>query len=165
MATRFAASVAFGSRTTQSLRTGAVLLLIRRKSYHIEVSNVARKGLTQLTITGPGVPGLIASMTATLAIHGGSIKELHAADSLKESGFPAEEGQIRDVITVYNYRTKKQFEDDELESLAEAVLESTRSPMTAVSIVKAELDKMKSEHTEPHPGNIKIIRKDSFKTL
>jgi len=32
-------------------------------SYHVEVDNTARGDATQLTITGPDVPGLLAAMT------------------------------------------------------------------------------------------------------
>jgi hypothetical protein len=140
------------------------------RTYHVEVSNVARKNLTQLVITGPGVPGLLASMTVTLAMNGGSIKELVAADAYKEGGIPAVKGQIRDVITVYNYRTGKQFEDADLQSLAEAVLESTKAPINVVSMVQTEIQlaiarREQNESNDTHSGTVTIIPKGNFTQL
>lgn len=141
-----------------------------RHSYHVEVSNLEHKNRTQIVVTGPGRLGLLASMCVTLANKGGSIKELHAADSFKEGGLPANykgfERPIRDVICVVDYKTGQPFLDDELQDLAESIMNSTRSPMKVVSAIKKEIDYIhqQADH-ESDEGNITVIQKDRFKGL
>lgn len=112
-------------------------------SYHIEVSNLAKQDITQLVITGKGVPGLLASICVTLTMKGGDIKELHAAENvLKEDGRPLTlaSDEIRDVIFVVHQKTGTAFPDDELYDLGQSILAATVSPMDVISIVKKELD-------------------------
>ena len=49
--------------------------------FTIEASNALRHGATALTVRGPDVDGLLASMTAALAVRGCSLVELHAKRS------------------------------------------------------------------------------------
>ena len=48
------------------------------KYYYVEVSNAERPDATRITVRGPDVDGILASMTVALAQEGASLKELHA---------------------------------------------------------------------------------------
>ena len=48
------------------------------KYYCVEVSNADRPDATRITVRGPDVDGILASMTVALAQQGCSLKELHA---------------------------------------------------------------------------------------
>jgi hypothetical protein len=143
-------------------------------SYHIEVNNAERKDATKLTVTGPDVPGLLASMTVALAVKGCSLKELHAADekganSFKDPSEPhrkhVEEAphQIKDIFFVVNRETGSQFEDDSLEDLARSLLESTKSPMNVLCVSGAMRKLERMDENMQHPakmadkGHITII--------
>jgi len=183
-----AVSSSTSTTTTSSITTGNNIYSVRflsssaspnnatkpqRPFYHIEVSNVARQGVTQIVVSGPGTLGLLASMCVTLATRGGSIKELYAADSLKERGFtysgPYIAKPIRDIITCVDYQTGKAFRDDQLQDIANAILDSTRAPMKVVNAVKQEMTKIldaSNEDTHEYDrGEITVIPSDRFKGL
>ena len=107
--------------------------------YHIEASNAARDDATQLTVSGPDVDGILASMTVALAVQGCSLVELHAAKSVDCSSVSLREDdqQIKDVFAVVNRNTGQRFEDEELEGLANALLESLKTPMNTLSVTGA----------------------------
>ena len=113
--------------------------------YHIEVSNIAKQDITQLIITGKGVPGLLASTCVTLTIKGGDIKELHAADNIlkEDSRHPhLDQDEIRDVFYIVHQKTGKAFPDSGLCDLGQSILSATSiSPTKIVNVVKSELDK------------------------
>jgi hypothetical protein len=120
--------------------------------YHIEASNalegVDADGIptvvyaTKLTVTGPDIDGILASMTVALAVRGCSLVSLHAAKS-EDTGFRSSSGsianakeganqgddRIKDVFYVVDRLTGQPFMDDELYDLAESLLESLRKPM------------------------------------
>lgn len=107
--------------------------------YHIEASNAANPDLTQLTVSGPDVDGILASMTVSLALQGCSLVELHATKN--EPGISHNmnsSSQIKDTFLVVNRVTGKQFDDTELESLAKCLLESLQTPMNTLSRTTAE---------------------------
>jgi UTP:GlnB (protein PII) uridylyltransferase len=117
------------------------------KKYHVEVSNLARKDATQIIVTGPGVLGLLASMCVTLATKGSSIKNLHSIDSLS-----------RDIITVVDSKTGRAFADEDLQDLAQAVLESTRAPQKVVTAVKKDIKTILAQEADSiEEGNITVI--------
>lgn len=113
--------------------------------YHVEVSNIAKQDITQVIITGKGVPGLLASICVTLTIKGGDIKELHAADNIlkEDSRHPhLTQDEIRDVFYVVQQQTGTSFPDSDLYDLGQAILSAiTISPMKIVTVVKSELEK------------------------
>ena len=132
----------------------------------VEASNAVRKDATALTVTGPDVDGILASMTAALALRGCSLIELHAKrkvsglsiaeieedgvfasqqDASSTSDRPTTLG-VQDVFYVVDRNTGEPFEDDELHDLAQSLLEATRTPMNAIG-VKAVINELeKSNH-------------------
>jgi hypothetical protein len=119
------------------------------KYYHIEASNAERPDATKLTVRGPDVDGILASMTVALAVKGCSLVELHAAMAMDCSHDHVVEDQhlIKDVFFVVNRQTGKPFEDEELQGLAESLLEAAKSPMKAVSMKGADSE---VENMEAH---------------
>jgi uncharacterized ferredoxin-like protein len=138
----------------------------------IEASNATRSDATALVVTGPDVDGILASMTAALALRGCSLIELHAkrkasiltiaetdqdgvtssststtpANTDETNSLSAPPMHVQDVFYVVDRATGKPFEDDELRDLAQSLLEATRTPMNAIS-VKAVINELeKSNH-------------------
>lgn len=111
--------------------------------FTIEASNAIRPNATALTVQGPDVDGLLASMTAALSVRGCSIVEIHA-----QRAHPEEESDqtINDVFYVVKRDTAQPFDDDELEELAEGLLDATRTPMN-VNTVKAAMHELESTNT------------------
>lgn len=111
--------------------------------FTIEASNAIRDNATTLTVRGPDVDGLMASMTAALAVRGCSLLEIHA-----QRAHPNEEDdtEIQDVFYVVKRETGEQFDDDELEPLAQGLLDSTRTPMN-VNSVKAAMHELESTNS------------------
>lgn len=104
--------------------------------FQIEASNAARNGVTCLTVRGPDVDGILASMTAALAVRGCSLVELHAGRRIN-----SDRDEIEDVFYVLDRETGKPFDDDDLEDLAMSLLDSTRTPMN-VTAVKSRLHEL-----------------------
>jgi Transmembrane protein 65 len=121
-------------------------------NYTIEASNAIRESATALTVRGPDVDGLLASMTAALAVRGCSIVEIHAQQVAMtamedDDDSSSNDGKmIQDVFYVVNRETGAQFDDEELEELAEALLDSTRQPMNIIK-VKAQVHELESTNS------------------
>jgi hypothetical protein len=134
---------------------------------------VNRSGIptTVLTVRGPDVDGVLASMTAALAAHGCSLIELHAGrgkESLVDTtrnvtgdaeGDPTPSSSsaaasspalIEDVFHVVKRETSEPYDDEELEDLAKTLLEATRSPVNvhAVKSKMMELEKLNANLCE-----------------
>jgi Transmembrane protein 65 len=114
--------------------------------YTIEASNAVRDNATSLTVKGPDVDGLLASMTAALAVRGCSIVEIHAQRMESTSEDDPSDKMINDVFYVVNRETGEQYDDEELEELAEALLDSTRAPMN-INVVKAQVHELESTNS------------------
>jgi hypothetical protein len=108
--------------------------------YRIEANNAARKDATQLTVSGPDIDGILASMTVALAVKGCSLVELHAAKSVDMGSsfhrFMDEEHvpMIHDVFYVVQRSTGTAFRDEDLEPLAKSLLDSLKTPMNLVGV-------------------------------
>ena len=111
--------------------------------FEIEASNAIRKNATALTVRGPDVDGLLASMTAALSVRGCSIIEIHAK---RQHDDDEADRMIEDVFYVVQRDTKKPFDDDDLEELARGLLDSTRTPMN-VNTVKAAMHELESTNS------------------
>ncbi len=111
--------------------------------FTIEASNAVRENATALTVRGPDVDGLMASMTAALAVRGCSIIEIHAQRAHPND---LEDKEIEDVFYVVKRETGNAFDDDELEELAEGLLDSTRTPMN-VNTVKAAMHELENTNS------------------
>jgi hypothetical protein len=136
----------------------------REFDFTIEASNANASGTanrsgipsTILTVRGPDVDGILASMTAALAAHGCSLVELHAGRGkravMEAAASTANRGDdddgtravIEDVFHVVKRETSQPYDDDELEDLAKTLLEATRSPVNvhAVKSKMMELEKL-----------------------
>ncbi|CAJ1950600.1 unnamed protein product [Cylindrotheca closterium] len=109
--------------------------------YHIEVSNAHNPSLTQLTVTGPDVDGILASMTVALAVQGCSLVELYASkneDCSISRSTGTESNNIKDVFLVVDRTTGQQFQDDQLRPLGASLLESLKTPINTLSMTGAK---------------------------
>ena len=108
------------------------------KYYRVEVSNAARPDATKITVQGPDVDGILASMTVALAQQGCSLKELHAgyanlSETLSYESRNAEGSEIEDIFFVAQHTTGKPFPDDALPELGQSLLKALRKPMPCLS--------------------------------
>lgn len=111
--------------------------------FTVEASNAVRPDATALTVEGPDVDGVLASMTAALAMQGCSIVEISAKrappkdDSVGKNTSSSSSGGIKDVFFVVDRETGEPFEDDQLEKVARTLLEATRTPLRNLDSVQA----------------------------
>ena len=104
--------------------------------FEIESSNAIRDNATTLIVRGPDVDGLLASMTAALAVRGCSLVELHAMPRTVGDRNEQNSGDIEDIFHIVKRETGEPFDDCELEELAQGLLESTKTPMNAFAAKK-----------------------------
>ena len=120
--------------------------------FTIEASNALRSDCTALTVRGPDVDGLLASLTAALAVRGCSLVELHARrshthlQSDKNAVLDPSDRAIDDVFYVIQRETGLPFDDEDLEDLARGLLDATRTPMN-VNSVKAAMHELENTNT------------------
>ena len=132
------------------------------KYYRIEVSNIARPDATKITVRGPDVDGILASMTVSLAQHGCSLKELHAGYMAETVSFEKHVGgdQIEDVFFVAQQTTGEPFEDDHLEELGQSLLRSLENPLTTLSGKELDPEKLNSDVQDCSEENqISVLKK------
>lgn len=126
------------------------------KYYHIEADNAERSDATRLTVTGPDVDGILASMTVTLAVKGCSLVELHAgrASDCSHDHVVEDTHLISDTFYVVQRETGQPFPDDALNDLATSLLEAAKTPMKAVGMTgsKRKIDILEAYVKE----NVKI---------
>jgi hypothetical protein len=108
--------------------------------FQVEASNAVRKDATALKVRGPDVDGLLASMTAALSVRGCSIVEIQAKREEEK------ENMIVDVFYVVSRETGKPFDDDDLEELAQGLIDATRTPMN-VNTVKAAMHELENKNS------------------
>ena len=125
--------------------------------YHIEASNAEFKDATVLTVRGPDVDGILASMTVALAVKGCSLMQLHAAvdadvshdrNNHTHSSSSNEVELIKDIFYVVDRATGQPFPDDQLQELALALLEATQAPLNVLSMKGAVDELEKLDHHE-----------------
>lgn len=133
--------------------------------FTVEASNALRPDATALTVEGPDVDGVLASMTTALSKQGCSIIEISAkrAPPVKDGSLgiiPSNNSRaIRDVFYVVDRETGEPFEDDQLEMVAQALLEATRTPLRNFDILHAAV----VHETAESPLDSSFS--DKFKTL
>lgn len=103
--------------------------------FTVEVSNTVRSDATALTVEGPDVDGVLASMTTALAKQGCSIVEISAKRVLAKG--TSGRNAIKDTFFVVDSTTGEPFEDDQLEMVARSLLESTRTPLRSLELARA----------------------------
>ena len=106
-------------------------------AYHIEASNADRNDATVLTIRGPNIDGVLASLTSTLAASGFSLVELTAKQTDDDS--------IEDVFLITKHGVR--VPDNELDGLATALLDATRSPLNAY-VFRERVQTLEEENME-----------------
>ena len=119
--------------------------------FTVEASNALRPDATALTVQGPDVDGVLASMTTALSKQGCSIVEISAKRAPPKEkgsglGLSEQSAGIKDVFYVVDRESGEPFEDDKLETVARALLEATRTPLRSIDAVHAAVvhDKMDS---------------------
>jgi hypothetical protein len=124
------------------------------KYYRVEVSNAARPDATKITVRGPDVDGILASMTVALAQEGCSLKELHAgyanlSETLSYESRNADASEIEDIFFVAQHTTGKPFPDEALPDLGKTLLKALRKPMACLSGKKEE-DEVDLDEDQQH---------------
>lgn len=153
----------FGVITGSCLALGNLLLIDTERSstlklkaltdeqefaFEVEASNAARPDATTLTVRGPDVDGLLASMTAALTASGMSLLEMHASSRDTPVGVDILSGKnIEDVFVVQKGDTKMPVENEELEDLARRLLAATKDPLSTLSL-KARAKELEEENNE-----------------
>eukprot|EP00565_Helicotheca_tamesis_P002370 CAMPEP_0185740836 /NCGR_PEP_ID=MMETSP1171-20130828/38637_1 /TAXON_ID=374046 /ORGANISM="Helicotheca tamensis, Strain CCMP826" /LENGTH=275 /DNA_ID=CAMNT_0028412765 /DNA_START=285 /DNA_END=1112 /DNA_ORIENTATION=+ len=110
-------------------------------AFEVEASNRLRRDATALTVRGPDIDGLLASMTSALTSQGCSLVELHA--SPRESS--GSDGTVEDIFIVRQRGSKTQIDDDKLGELSRALLAATKDPLLAHSL-KAQVTELEAEN-------------------
>jgi hypothetical protein len=110
--------------------------------FQIEASNAARVDATALTVRGPDLDGILASMTAALVVRGCSLVELHAMyKTTGETEGNNEDREIVDTFYVVDRETGEPFHDEDLEDLAKSILDATRTPMN-ITVVRSKMKEL-----------------------
>lgn len=115
-------------------------------AFEVEASNRVRSDATAITVKGPDVDGVLASMTAALSAAGYSVVELHAQrrhEAADETRFT--EGTYEDIFIVRPRGSKDKVPDDELEDLAHTVLAACKDPLSSHSL-KAQVINLKEDN-------------------
>jgi hypothetical protein len=130
--------------------------------FTVEASNALRPDATALTVEGPDVDGVLASMISALANQGCSIVEISAKRApAKDTLGISYSGKIKDVFYVVDQESGEPFEDDQLEIVAQALLEATRTPLRNYDFVRAAVVHNKPEEDSPLDSSFS----DKFKML
>eukprot|EP00527_Entomoneis_sp_CCMP2396_P004271 CAMPEP_0198141060 /NCGR_PEP_ID=MMETSP1443-20131203/4131_1 /TAXON_ID=186043 /ORGANISM="Entomoneis sp., Strain CCMP2396" /LENGTH=182 /DNA_ID=CAMNT_0043803675 /DNA_START=119 /DNA_END=667 /DNA_ORIENTATION=+ len=157
-------AVTASTSTSQQWRMFTANPLYDYNNYHIEASNAARDDCTQLVVTGPDVDGVLASMTIALALQGCSVVDLHAAKSgfsdrheiimvEKKDNDDNEDdnvAMIQDVFSVIHRKTGKKFKNEQLQVLAQSLLQALNTPIkTLGSLADAKAASKKKKVLTP----------------
>ncbi|KAL7526610.1 hypothetical protein ACHAWF_001846 [Thalassiosira exigua] len=133
--------------------------------FEVEVDNEVHPGYTTVTVRGPDVDGVLASITASIASIGCSVVELHASprDHYIEEGEASSEAQgksisslldhlvtsqtriMEDVFLIRDRSTQQAIDNDDLDDLARTVLAAAKDPLNSHSL-KAQVDDLQMEN-------------------
>ena len=108
-------------------------------AFEVEASNAFKDDATTLTIRGPDVDGVLASMTSALAGMNCSLVSLDAHST--------EKGTIEDVFTVVKHGTGGKIDDDDLDALALGLLEATQKPVNTYTF-KAQMKELEDKNRQ-----------------
>jgi len=106
-------------------------------AFEVEASNDVRDDATVITVKGPDVDGVLASLTATLTLHKCSLLEVNAH---KKSGSVDGFDMIEDVFVIIDQSTKKKLKDEDLEDLCASLLSASREGATLLKYKVKELE-------------------------
>jgi len=102
-------------------------------AYEILASNKVRPDATVITVKGPDISGILASMTTAMSESNYDLVEVRATTSGRRNDDDTSKSWIDDVMVVR--KGKCQVPNDELDGLAQLLLEATRSP---INLLKAQ---------------------------
>ena len=124
-------------------------------AFEVECSNKIRNDATAITVRGPDVDGILASMTAALSASGYSVLELRGTHHKvrddggtdDESGLftTSNDGTYEDTFIVRPRGSKMQVPDDDLEELAHTVLAACKDPLSSHSL-KAQVQDLRADN-------------------
>jgi hypothetical protein len=110
--------------------------------FEIDVSNKKRRDATTVTVRGPDVDGLLASLTATISAQGLSLVELHANPHTPESS-----GVVEDVFVLRprGNLPHVQIDDRDLAELGRVLLAACKDPLGSHSL-KTQVQVLQDEN-------------------
>lgn len=130
--------------TKQSTRLKLEALSMEQEfEFEIDVSNKQRRDATTVTVTGPDVDGVLASLTAAITSNGYSLVELHAASRAHADGTHIVEDVF--VIRPRGQSVKGQIDDRDLDEVGQILFAACRDPLSAHSL-KTQVHDLKSEN-------------------
>ena len=123
-------------------------------AFEVECSNKVRKDATAITVRGPDVDGILASMTAALSASGYSVLELRGTHhrvsddgGSEDSGIFAlgNDGTYEDTFIVRPRGSTAQVPDDDLEELGHTILAACKDPLSSHSL-KAQVQDLRADN-------------------
>lgn len=124
-----------------------------RSAFSIHMSNGERDNATAITVEGPDVPMLIASLTAVLASHSCDVSDFRGGLDQERRG------RVRDVF--YVTRGGEQLDQAELEPLARAILDASADSGKQESLAAANAA-LRSENIALRAANEALRRRLSL---
>jgi hypothetical protein len=121
-----------------------------RSAFSVRLSNDERDDATAVTVEGPDVSMLIASLTAVLASHGCDVSDFTGGVDKERQGC------VRDVF--YVTRSGEQLDSAELESLARAILDASAGGSGQQSLTAANAT-LRSENVALRAANEALRRR------
>lgn len=131
--------------------------------FEVEADNERHPGYTTVTVRGPDVDGVLASISAAIASAGCSVVELTAENRDKAKrgdAMDSEDGSIakmvdhlvhpnrthfEDVFLIKDRATQQAIGNDDLDGLARSVLSAAKDPLNSHSL-KNQLEAMRIEN-------------------
>jgi hypothetical protein len=110
--------------------------------FEIDVSNKKRRDATTVTVKGPDVDGVLASLTATISAQGLSLVELHANPRTPESPDVVEDVF---VLRPRGQLPQVQIDDRDLEELGRVLLMACKDPLGSHSL-KTQVQVLQDEN-------------------
>jgi len=118
--------------------------------FSVSITNQERDECTAICIEGPATKGLMASVVTALSSENCTLAELGHNDSVPLGAFKSRKFYVK--------RTGGQLDDDELESIARAVMLACKQPMRFSAMTK-ENDTLRRENQELHDRLEKLEEK------
>ena len=123
-------------------------------AFEVECSNKVRNDATAITVRGPDVDGILASMTAALSASGYSVLELRGTHhkvrddgGVDENGLftMSNDGTYEDTFIVRPRGSTTQVPDDDLEELGHTILAACKDPLSSHSL-KAQVQDLRADN-------------------
>ena len=119
-------------------------------AFDVEISNNVRDDATVLTVKGPDLDGILASVTAALTLNGCSLLEVEAhsnnnasttsSTSTSDVDGSHNEHFIEDTFVIVDQETKGKLKDEDLEELCKIILNASREGPNLLKYKVKELE-------------------------